>query len=385
MKSIASKLRVIFNSKDKARRVTLQQHDEVSPPSPATDLVPSPPTAQTALATARTDLPPQTVLFEPEDAISLWNDAYDSLRAKDEPLVTAYENLLSQELRSEEDSHDRNESESDNCIDNEDVNHRHKQLQMIIRNGQRRAEKERTTYTIFGKTFTVRDQASRTAEFVKSVKTIVDEAVKASPEAALAWAGICTVLPILINPASAEASQQEGFAYVTLRMQFYGQLKSHLGLDGIQNATELRLQLSNSLVNLYQHMLEFQIKVVIRLYETRLKRLRHDIIKHEEWNAMLAKIKEAETTFDRDMKMFTGLSLETELKRLNEKVARFLDDLRSTLPVAREAKKSRSPIHSGYGDQYAAFDAATQNNISGNAVQYAGGTFYGPVSSGRDR
>ena len=102
MKSIASKLRVIFNSKDKARRDTLQQHGEVSPPSPAADLVPSPPTAQTALATATTDMPTQTVLFEPEEAISLWNDAYDSLRTKDEPLVTAYENLLSQELRSEE-------------------------------------------------------------------------------------------------------------------------------------------------------------------------------------------------------------------------------------------------------------------------------------------
>ncbi|KAJ4135232.1 hypothetical protein NW768_004853 [Fusarium equiseti] len=382
MKLIASKLKAIFNPRDKARRDQLQQHDEAIPPSPATNLVPSPPppTAQTA---PRAYSPPQTVLFEPEDAISLWNDAYDSLRTKDEPLVTAYEKLLSQELRSEED--DRNDSESENRIDNEDVNHRHKQLQMIIKNGQQRAEEEKTIYTIFGKTFAVRDQASRTAEFVKSVKTIVDEAVKASPEAALAWAGVCTVLPILINPASAEASQQEGFAYVTLRMQFYGQLKSHLGLDGIENAAELRLQLSHTLVNLYQHMLEFQIKVVMRLYETRLKRLRHDIIKHEEWNAMLAKIKEVEAIFDRDMKMVTGLSLETELKSLNEKAARFLNDLRSALPIAPEAQKSRSLVHSGYGDQYAVFDTATQNNISGNAVQYAGGTFYGPVSSGRDR
>ncbi|KAI6762423.1 hypothetical protein HG530_008403 [Fusarium avenaceum] len=385
MKSIPSKLRAIFTSRDKTRHGQLQQHDEANPPSPATDLVTSAPTTQTAPATEITDFPLQAVPSGPEDAMSLWNDAYDSLRSKDEPLVTAYEELLSQELRSEEGAHSCNESELENRIDNEDVNHRHEQLQIIIKNGQRRAEEQKTTYKIFGKTFTVRDQASRTAEFVKSVKTIVDEAVKASPEAGLAWAGICTVLPLLINPASAEASQQEGFAYVTLRMKFYGQLRTHLGPDGIKKAAELRLQLGNTLVNLYQHMLEFQIKVVMRLYQTRLARLRDDVINHEEWNVMVARIKEIEATFDRDMKMVNGLSLETELKSLNEKADRFLDDLRATLPIAAEAQKSRPFVHSGYGDQYNAFDAATQNNISGNAVQYAGGMFYGPVSSGRDK
>ncbi|KAF5643077.1 WD domain protein [Fusarium sp. NRRL 52700] len=385
MKSIPSKLKALFNSGDKSRLGQLQQHDEANPPSLTTDLMTSTPTTQTELATTTTDLSSQTMSSEPEGAMSLWNDAYDSLRKEDEQLVTTYEELLSQELKSEEDTHGRNESESGNRIDNVNVNHRYKQLQLIIKNGQKRAEEQKTTYKIFGKTFIVRDQASQTAEFVKSVKTIVNEAVKASPEAALAWAGICTVLPILLNPASAEASQQEGFAYVTLRMQFYGQLKSHLGPDGNKKVAELRLQLSKPLVTLYQHMLEFQIKVVMRLYQTRLARLRDDVLKHEEWNGMLAKIKEAEATFDRDVKLITGLSLETELKGLNEKATQFLDDLRSALPIVAEAQKSRSLVHSGYGDQYAAFDAATQNNISGNAVQYAGVTFYGAFSSGRDR
>ncbi|KAF5689262.1 WD domain-containing protein [Fusarium circinatum] len=385
MKFIPLKLRAMLNARDKTRRDQLQQHDEANPRSPAAYLVSSASTTQTAPATATTDLAPQTVSSGPEDAISLWNDAYDCLRRTDEQLIIAYEELLSRELRSEQGTYGHVESESDNHIDSQDVNHRHKQLQLIIKSGQQRAEEQKTTYTIFGKTFTVRDQASQAAEFVKSVKTIVDEAVKASPEAALAWAGICTVLPILLNPASAEASQQEGFAYVTLRMQFYGQLKSHLGLDGIENTAELRLQLSKPLVNMYQHMLEFQIRVVMRLYQTRLARLKDDVLKHEEWNAMLARIKEAEATFDRDVQLVTGLSLETELRSLNEKAAQFLDDLRSALPIAAEAQKSRSLVHSGYGDQYAAFDAATQNNISGNAIQYAGVTFYGPASGGKDR
>lgn len=52
-------------------------------------------------------------------------------------------------------------------------------------------------------------------------KDLIDEAVKASPEASMAWAGVCIILPLLTNPSTADEANRDGFTYVTTRMHYY--------------------------------------------------------------------------------------------------------------------------------------------------------------------
>ncbi|KAF4341746.1 vegetative incompatibility het-e-1 [Fusarium beomiforme] len=308
-----------------------------------------------------------------EMTIPFWNHAYARLKQSSEELVIEYEELLSKELQYEMDTPD---DESENRIDRANPHRRKRQLEAIIENGLQRAEERKAKYTIFGKTFTPRDQMARTADFVKSIKTLVDEAVKASPEAALAWAGICTVLPILTNPSSAEAAQQDGFIYVASRMRFYSEFEHHLWPETLAEATELRRELNTDLIELYRLILEFQMTLVVRLYKTRLSKLKDDVIHHDIWDSMVSKVKQQEATFHRDFKKINDLSLRIELEKLNKNADAFLHVLSSKLWITMETQKGEPTVH----NQFHASGQSKQNNNTGSGNQYAGVTFYGPVS-----
>ncbi|ENH74378.1 hypothetical protein FOC1_g10009786 [Fusarium oxysporum f. sp. cubense race 1] len=399
MKCVSSLVKSVFTAKDRSSPRKSRNYGTRSlfsepsildgghtPEPPRTPDSPtlSAPTPEPALETEEFTAQPLAAISE--NKRSLWDRSYDSLRERDKQLIKEYEKLLSKELEPELDATSLNISEPESYIDSTDHRHRQEQLALIISNGLKRAGEGKTTYTIFGKTFIPREQVARTAEFVRSIKILVDEAVKSSPEASLAWAGICTVLPILVNPSTAETAQQDGFLYVTARMRFYVELEHLLWPASLEKAVELRQELDNDLLDLYQHILEFQIKLVIYLYKTRLAKWKDDVINHDVWNGMVSAIKELESTFDRDLKKVNDISSRMELEKLNEKAERFFDALTSKFPVPRDTTKSRPPralVYGGYGDQFNAFGGAMQYNNTGSGNQYAGVRIYGSAGAGK--
>ncbi|KAF4435878.1 vegetative incompatibility het-e-1 [Fusarium acutatum] len=398
MKRVSSLVKSVFAAKDRSSPRQSQNHGTRGLSSEPSNLygghTPEPtrtldnpallaPTPEAGLENG--DFTSQALAAISDNARSLWDRSYDSLREKDKQLIKDYEKLLSKELQPELDVTSLNTSESESYIDRTDHRHRQQQLALIIRNGLKRAEEGKTTYTIFGKTFVPREQAARTAEFVKSIKILVDEAVKSSTEASLAWAGICTVLPILVNPFTAETAQQNGFIYVTARMRFYVELEHHLWPASLEAAIELRQELENDLLDLYQQILEFQIKLVIYLYKTRLAKWRDDVTNHDIWNGMVSAIKELESTFDKDLKKINDISSRLELEKLNKKAEMFFDALISKLPTSLDTTQSRPPrglVYAGYGDQFNAFGGAMQYNNTGSGDQYAGVRIQGSTGVG---
>lgn len=93
---------------------------------------------------------------------------------------------------------------------------RQAQLNTIINQRLQRMEEKRT-YTIAGHEFVLRDQITQTADLVLRAKDWIGDAVKASPEASIVWAGVCIILPLLTNPQAADESNRGGFTYVTTR------------------------------------------------------------------------------------------------------------------------------------------------------------------------
>lgn len=76
---------------------------------------------------------------------------------------------------------------------------RRAQLDTITKAGLKRLDDTKIKYTIGSHEFVLTDQISQVTGLVSWAKTFIGEAVKSSPEASMAWAGISIVLPLLTN------------------------------------------------------------------------------------------------------------------------------------------------------------------------------------------
>ncbi|KAI8280633.1 hypothetical protein K4K60_004734 [Colletotrichum sp. SAR11_57] len=222
----------------------------------------------------------------------------------------------------------------DNRIDT-DPDKRCTQLKTITDRGLQRANDKRTKYTIFGHQFVLRDQVQQTARFVLTMKGLIDEAVKASPEASLVWAGICVLLPVFTNPSAAEEANRDGLSYVTSRLRYYVELECLLWLRPLANLG-LRAKFDDHIVELYQRILEFQIKTVLRFYRKWVKKLVSDIIQHDEWEGMLSKIKEQEQIVRDESNHLQLVASGRTLQDISESAQQNYNDMRSLLSYAED-------------------------------------------------
>ncbi|KAK2024536.1 hypothetical protein LX32DRAFT_97371 [Colletotrichum zoysiae] len=82
------------------------------------------------------------------------------------------------------------------------------------------------------------------------MKNLVSEAVKVSLEASLAWAGVCVLLPVLINLSAAEEVNCDGLLYVTFCIRYYIELERLLWLENLVKLG-LRVEFESLIVDLY--------------------------------------------------------------------------------------------------------------------------------------
>jgi len=119
---------------------------------------------------------------------SLWNQAYDQAKTSDSNTVDAYEKILSARL-SGHDEHASNPRHSVDLQQNEiaqDPVKRQMQMQQLIQNGLRRTEKDAK----------VKQGMEDGIQAAMAVKEVVNKAIQASPEAAVAWVGVCFALEV---------------------------------------------------------------------------------------------------------------------------------------------------------------------------------------------
>ncbi|KAL9083770.1 MAG: hypothetical protein Q9165_008380 [Trypethelium subeluteriae] len=257
-----------------------------------------------------------TVQAEPDNkSLRFWDRAYDDLKIGDSKLVEEYENLLTKELSSV----DTGPSPSTpNPHISADSKERQLQLNGIITKALDRA-KDQGTYHIAGHKINIPEQIAQGASFVQWAKEWIDQAVQASPEASIAWAAISMILPILTKPAAAEQAFSEGFTYVTTRMRYYIALESLMlpqdqGSEAISD--DLRKEIEACIVALYQNILIFQIKGILRLYQRALVNFARDMMPGEDWKTMLNQVKKLERTATGDLQQITILKMSERLKVL---------------------------------------------------------------------
>ncbi|PTB52170.1 hypothetical protein M431DRAFT_18555 [Trichoderma harzianum CBS 226.95] len=321
---------------------------------------------------------------------SLWDRAYDSLKKTDGQLVEDYEKLLSMEFQTNTvkpiGPHDNLHElliTAENRINSTNHNEGLKQLETITTRGLEQLENRRTKYTIFGHEFTLRNQVAHATQFIQKPRNAIHEAVKVPPYTYLAWAGFCLILPTFMNPDIAEEASRDGHLYVTSRMQFYVKLESLLLPSDRLQASGLSAELEDRLIELYRQIIEFRLKVVRRVYLTRLVRFKEDAVQHEDWKGMVAKIRESEKILSDDAKQANDAAMGRELEKISNNAERFYTDITSILaPLLRDSRKTSAVtfMNNGSGSQYNATTGGVQNIAKGNRTNFSGVTFTGAVN-----
>ncbi|KAK3359288.1 WD40-repeat-containing domain protein, partial [Lasiosphaeria hispida] len=252
---------------------------------------------------------------QPTPALStsqrLWDDAYNSLAEdKDtEELVGSYVNTLEEVLGDK----DSKISAAEVSVGLEDPKQRQTYMRKLVEKGQ---AKNSTSLKIT-------QRLDGAAQFVHSVKRMIDLAIQNIPQAALPWAGVCIGLQILLNPVEAIQTNAVGIAHVISRMDWYCALTEHILSQnnivvGKESLQVVQLLLENKVVELYKALLLYQMKSVCSFYRHQGLVFLRGLANIDDWDTDLTNVTDAETTLRNALDQFNSQHTKSLLGKLVE-------------------------------------------------------------------
>ncbi|UPK96313.1 hypothetical protein LCI18_007248 [Fusarium solani-melongenae] len=186
--------------------------------------------------------------------IELWNAAYDALKkdARSNGLVLAYENIIGHELpEAHRPGHHGNPNELP--MDGE---RRLELMSMIASSGLNRE------VSVTSKSDSGDDDAR---EILVEARSTVASLVPQQPSAALAFAGICSLTPLLLDPLLRHDDLRSGFVHLIATIPHYMSLTRCTYPSSWTSAEDyerLQLQVRQTLLDLYRRILEYEMNIV---------------------------------------------------------------------------------------------------------------------------
>jgi len=212
-----------------------------------------------------------------------------------------------------------------NQIPQHDAIARREKLKEITELGLKHMEDKKVSTTLLGHEIVLQDVVANVAGAVKWAEDYIKDAVKDLPYASIVMAGVSLVLPLLKNPTAVEAANQDGLTYVTSQMRYYVAMESLLLPEDIE--PDLKVDLTERLVDLYKLIIDFQVRSVIRFYRSRTKNVFRGAINYDGWDEKLQNIKDSDAALI--------LKFETAMSGSSLQALRKLD---------QEAKASREAL-----------------------------------------
>lgn len=244
----------------------------------------------------------------------LWDEAYAAFRRANSQLAEQYE-------------------ESVMRIDQEDTRlapvgslARQAQLSAIITKRLDSIEKDQYGFTVAGRRVELHEQSDKIVRIVMFAKDFVSSAISTEPHAALAWAGVCVLLPLLLNPISQRDEATQGFEsipFIVHRYQVIERLRRpNAGRIARRQAdTEtLVTDLENKMVQLYSKILEYQIRLMRQSFHNGALRYGLDVFKVDDWKSMLSQMKELDFECSRLAREIGQEELEAGMREKSAKI-----------------------------------------------------------------
>ncbi|KAK3298813.1 uncharacterized protein B0H64DRAFT_371246 [Chaetomium fimeti] len=276
----------------------------------------------------------ETLVPEPEGQSSpalsvsqtLWNAAYDSLEedAETTELVNSYVRTLMKVSGVD--------PATDLSAELKDTTQRQMHMRDLVEKGQAKiATPARVTET-----------AGDVAQFILTVKPIIDAAIQNIPQAALPWAGI------LQNPAKATRSNLAGIVHVVSRMDWYCALSEHLlKKDHIDQSLEsIPPQLETRVIELYKALLLYQMRSVCSYYRHQGLVFLRALANWDDWDGYLNAVQDAEKYLLDDWGQLDKIIAGTLRRELNDRAKRMENlletisqDIRDFIALQKEMRR----------------------------------------------
>ncbi|KAL3608845.1 hypothetical protein FPOAC2_03856 [Fusarium poae] len=164
-----------------------------------------------------------------------------------------------------------------------------KYIQMLAQNKLEVVDEARTSFFVRGKRIVVREAIQKAIQQVTQFKPIISGAVSAEPHAALAWACVLGVLPILESMFQQDEDAADGFnniVFILVRYQHLLQTvvsrdftKSSQGEETFQLFSNLESQL----VSFYEHIYLYQIQFVRQCQKSKWRRNMGNMLSPKDW------------------------------------------------------------------------------------------------------
>ncbi|KAF7516675.1 hypothetical protein PCG10_002003 [Penicillium crustosum] len=148
-------------------------------------------------------------------------------------------------------------------------------------------EQKQWKVSLLGKDVKIREQTEKLAKFLLWADPVVKNAVSTQPYAALAWAGVSLLLPLLSGSTTANLAMLKGFDSID-NVQIYWDICEKRYLQS-EHMKEYR-DLIKPLATLYSFIIEYQARAICHLSETQISRAWKNIAGENDWDGMKSKI-----------------------------------------------------------------------------------------------
>ncbi|PHH89641.1 hypothetical protein CDD83_5625 [Cordyceps sp. RAO-2017] len=151
----------------------------------------------------------------------------------------------------------------------------------------------------------VKDLAEPILGVVKRANDYIKGALNENPYGSIAWAGVSLLLPLALNPSQQATSLAKGLDYMSLliaqsqmREELYTRrYESSIGDQGAHANEVSRTTYKNALEILYLAIIKLQAKNYCYLIKNSASRVSLDVIKWNDWEAMMADIRTKDEEF----------------------------------------------------------------------------------------
>ncbi|KAJ6155319.1 WD40 repeat-like protein [Penicillium chermesinum] len=193
----------------------------------------------------------------------LWDHAYDRLRSDQFELVDLYEKLLSP-----------------------GPGQRQPQMERLLQDSLNRLADHSTTQ---GNTLNAID-------IVLSLKSAIDSELKPVPIPAVATTGLCVALQLVLDSTDGSALNQDGITIVISKLKRYSVLSAYVQPQDTKSdeQAKLRSELAESILDLYQAVLEYAIKTVCSKGHSLVLVESKGLVNLDNWIASLDQIEQFE-------------------------------------------------------------------------------------------
>ncbi|KAI2829283.1 hypothetical protein CBS147482_6819 [Aspergillus niger] len=260
------------------------------------------------------------------DPRGIWRRAYELLKEDNEALVHEYE----EKIQSAKDQIKLNGKEKLSPGIYPDKVHG----MLSLTNEMIQQEEHKQTWN---------QSVTMAVQIVTSMKDIVAQAMKNSPEGSLAWAGLCLILPVFLNPVQQRSENVEGLSKVIHRISYYPSYAVWLMNHHSPGPDETWNVLEGQIVLLYKMLIQYIAKSVCQYYHVdsttnKVKQLLKDTLKWDSWTTMIDDMQRLELEIQgkaQDLNLIASRNLLASQQQLelNNHMEQYLREIRDALAL----------------------------------------------------